>query len=142
MGERGPIPERSDAVQRRNKPDTPVDKVPVFGAVVVPELGLKNPHPLTVDLYTSMKDSGQSKFYEPSDWESARIAMHFLDKLLKKANPSAMMLTTVNQMLSNLLLTEGERRRVRMEVERKPDGPAAPVLSLTDRFEAHLKQQR
>lgn len=132
-GATGPVPKRSDQKVRRNITE-PITKIPVVGEVEIPELGIHNPHPLVVSLYDSMKDSGQARYYEPSDWEYARITLHFVNKLLKTSKPSAMMLTAVNQMLSSLLLTEGERRRVRMEVERGPAQPAGVVIDAAEQF--------
>lgn len=118
MGEFGPIPDRSTQRVRRNKPEVPIETVTAIGVVPIPELEMDNPHPLVTSLFNSMKHSAQAKFYEPSDWEYARMTLHFVDKLLWAEKPSAMMLASVNTMLVPLLLTEGERRRVRLEVER------------------------
>ena len=139
-GKTGPVPERSEDVIRRNERD-PITKIPVIGTVEVPELGITNAHPLVKELYESMAESGQSRYYEPSDWQYARMTMHFVNKLLKKSNPSAMMLTTVNQMLTALLLTEGDRRRVRIEVERSPVGPVGDnVIDAQSAFKLWLEE--
>lgn len=140
MGTRGPIPNRSDQRVRRNKPETPIEKVVSIGNVAIPPLDLPNPHPLVRDLYESLHLSGQSKFYEPSDWQYARIALHFADQLLKSSRPSAQLLVTVNQMLSSLLVSEGDRRRVRLEVERNQSGEDAQVLQVADLFRQRLMQ--
>ena len=140
MGTRGPIPNRSDQRVRRNKPETPIDKVVSIGNVSIPPLDLTNPHPLVRDLYESLHSSGQSKYYEPSDWQYARIACHFADQLLKSSRPSAQLLVTVNQMLSSLLVSEGDRRRVRLEVERNQSTEDAQVLQVADLFRQRLMQ--
>lgn len=140
MGVRGPVPNRSDQRVRRNKPDVPIDKVVSIGAVTVPPLDLPSPHPLVRDLYESLQHSGQAKFYEPSDWQYARIALHFADQLLKSSRPSAQLLVTVNQMLSSLLVSEGDRRRVRLEVERNQGTEDAQVLQVADLFRQRLMQ--
>jgi hypothetical protein len=132
----GPIPKRSDQRVRRNATDIPIDKVEIIGPVDVPDLDISDPHPLVIDLYESLKDSAQAKFYEPSDWQFARLSMHFVNKLVNRPNPSAQMLASVNQMLTALLMTEGDRRRVRMEVERNPGG--GEVLNVADLFRQKL----
>lgn len=120
MGRRGPVPKRSDQRIRRNKDDAgPVEKVTAIGSVEVPGLGLDDPHPLIVDFYASLADSAQSQFYEPSDWQFARFTLHFADKLIKARRPSSQMLAAVNAALTELLVSEGARRRVRLEVERE-----------------------
>lgn len=141
MGARGPVPNRSDQRVRRNKPETPVDKVVSIGAVAVPDLGLDDPHPLVTDFYDSLPASGQSKFYEPSDWQYARVALYFADQLLKSSRPSAQLLVTVNQMLSSLLVSEGDRRRVRLEVERN-QSVSADVHEVADLFRQRLGMNR
>lgn len=138
MGVNGPIPKRDDERVRRNTPDVPVTKVTAIGTVEVPDLGITNPHPLVRDLYESLKDSAQSRFYEPSDWQYARLTLHFVNKLVRAKQPSAMMLATANSMLTSLLMTEGDRRRVRLEVERNQNPEGAQVLEVADLFKQQL----
>ena len=119
MGTRGPIPERSDERIRRNKPEIPIEKLPVIGEVEIPELGLRDPDPIVVELYDAMKESGQKKYFEPTDWHYARLTLRLLDQELKQPKFSAVKLQALNAMLSNLLVTEGDRRRVQIEIERQ-----------------------
>lgn len=139
----GPIPKRSDERVRRNQPDVPIEKITQIGPVAVPDLGLFNPHQLAVDMYESLKESGQSRFYEPSDWQVARLAMLVLDEMLKNAKGiPTMKLATWLQMTTSLLMTEGDRRRARLEVERNQDaGEGAKVLQVADLFRRQLKNQ-
>ena len=138
MGVRGPVPKRSDERVRRNKPDVAVEKVSAIGAVVVPELGFEDPHSLTVDLYRSLGESAQARYYEPSDYQVARAILHFLDLEFKKGRPSAQMVATVFSQLTDLLVSEGARRRVRLEVERESLG--GDVVDVADLFKARLMQ--
>ncbi|AAN01758.1 tail protein [Mycobacterium phage Microwolf] len=119
VGERGPVRKRSDQRVRRNKDAVPTEKVTAIGTVPIPELGFDDPHPIVRDLYRSLTESAQRRYYEPSDWQYARTALHFLDGLLKSPKPNGQLLTTVNSMLSSLLVSEGDRRRVQLEIERK-----------------------
>src|SRR5690606_29851771 len=58
------------------------------------------------------------------------------DDFLKSAKPSAVMFQAINSALSDLLITEGERRRVRLEIER---GQAeGQVLEVADMFRDRL----
>lgn len=118
MGGYGPVPKRSEERIRRNKPDVEITRIEAMGEVVVPDLGFYDPHPIVQDLWDSLPDSGQAKYYEPSDWEFARFVLHFADGLLKSERPSAQLFQGVSSALSDLLVSEGARRRVRMEVER------------------------
>lgn len=114
----GPVPKRSDQRIRRNKPEIPIDKVQVIGDVEIPDLDLEDPHPLVQDLYDSMRHSGQAQFYEPSDWNYARIVLQMLSDQLHLPKPNANLTAALFSSLSDLLVAEGQRRRVRMEVER------------------------
>jgi hypothetical protein len=133
------IPKRSDELIRRNIPETPVTKIQASGLVRVPALGIKDPHPLVRDLYRSLKNSAQSRFYEPSDWAYARLTLLFVDDLLKQPKKSSMMLASVDSMLRTLLLTEGERRRVHLEVDRNTSGELAAVTDIADVYRERLK---
>lgn len=130
----GPVPKRDDERIRRNKPDEPTTVVEMIGAVTAPALGIEDPHPLVQDLYDSLLESGQAKYFEPSDWQFARFTMVFVNDLLRTSRPSAVMLQTVNSMLADLLFSEAQRRRVRMEVERPDAGPGGKVLDVADIF--------
>lgn len=133
----GPVPKRSEERIRRNKPEFEITKINADGVVTQPELGITDPHPITADFWESLADSGQSRFYEPSDWQFARFTLHFADQLLKSSRPSAQMLQGVNSALSDLLVSEGARRRVRMEVERQKT--KAEVVDLAAMFEERMK---
>ena len=134
----GPVPKRSDQRIRRNKDNGTVEKLDAIGKVAAPELNFVDPHSLIVDLFDSLKDSAQSRYYEPSDWQYAKFALHFADVLLKSARPSAQLLASVNQMLTDLLVSEGSRRRVRLEIERSDSG--GDVLDVADLFRQRLSQ--
>lgn len=138
MGARGPVPKRSDQRIRRNKPETPIDKVEVIGKVHAPDLGFDDPHPLTEDLFNSLAESAQSRYYEPSDYEMARSVLFFLDQQFKSSRPSAQMVAALFSQLTDLLITEGARRRVRLEVERQQAG--GDVLDVADMFRKRLSE--
>lgn len=129
MAAPGPIPKRSDERIRRNKDDVEITKIEATGPVDQPDLGFDDPHPIIVDLWKSMGESAQSQWYEPSDWQSARYTLHFADGLLKSSRPSAQMFSGVHAAMTDLLLTEGARRRVRMEIERNKSDAAVVDIS-------------
>ncbi|QFG04582.1 terminase small subunit [Mycobacterium phage Keziacharles14] len=149
-GTRGPIGKRDEERVRRNTPDSPTETVAVHGAVVIPELGDVSfngeTHPMITDMYDSIKASAAVKYYEPTDWQFARLALLTLNQELIFARDlgkpvGAMKLTAINQMLSALLLTEGDRRRVRLEIERNPgDSPSGNVVSMADALKQRLAQ--
>ena len=135
-----PIPKRSSERIRRNKPDVPIEKVSVIGAVRIPDLGIDDAHPITVNLYQSLRESGQSRYFEPSDWAYARFCLTFADKLLKSQRPSGPVLATVHSMMGDLLVSEGARRRFRVEVERSTQDEEGEVLDVASLFKLRLAQ--
>ncbi len=144
---RGPIPDRSEERIRRNEGD-PITKIPVSGVVEVPALGDVSfdgeTDPMVVELYEALAESAQSKYYEPSDWQIARFAMRAINEELiaskqQRKPVGAMKLTALLQLLATLLMTEGDRRRVRIEVERTPDGPVGVVIDAAAQFKNWLE---
>jgi hypothetical protein len=89
-------------------------------------------HPVARKWYESLSESGQSEFYEPSDWTAAVLCAEAMDAYLLEPNGS--LLSQINAMMTNLLVTEGARRRASVELLRSPaDQPVAAVASLADR---------
>ncbi len=133
---KGPVPKRSDQRVRRNKVVTPIDRVSAAGRVVKPSLGFEA-HPLVVRLWDSLHESAQTRFYEPSDWAWASVVLHDLDRYLKRPQPSGQMFTALESAMSRLMVTEGARRQLRVEVDRQEvaEGPDVAAL-LRERMEA------
>lgn len=138
MGGMGPVPKRSEERIRRNKPEVEITKIEAVGEAPQPELGLFSPEPMIEDFWEALGQSAQSRFYEPSDWQFARFTLHFADGLLKSSRPSAQMLQGVNSALGDLLVSEGARRRVRMEVERAQ--AKASVVDISELFRQRMDE--
>lgn len=140
MGTRGPVPKRSEELIRRNAPEVPITKIEATGDVEIPDLDFDDPHPIIQDLWDSMGESAQSQFYEPSDWQFARYVFHFADGMLKSSRPSAQMFAGVSSAMTDLLLSEGSRRRVRMEVERNK--AKADVVDIAEVIKERMGQNK
>lgn len=136
MGNRGPVPKRSEERIRRNKDDVEITKIEASGTVDQPPLDFDEPHPMIEDFWESLADSAQARFYEPSDWQYAKFTLHFANQLVKSGRPSSQMLAAVNSALSDLLVSEGHRRRVRLEVERNQ--AQAQVIDIADEFKKRM----
>lgn len=135
MGARGPAPARSDQRRRRNKPEKPIEKVELEGDVVIPEPG--EWHATAVDWYRSLKDSGQSRYFEPSDWQAAHFCAALMHECLS-GPVNAQLVGQVRAMMADLLTTEGARRRAGVEIERaqaesKPKPKSGTVTRMDDR---------
>jgi len=129
----GPVPKRSEERRRRNT-DVPIDQAPAGqDAVVIPP---PDPewHPIAHDWYESLAVSGQSQFYEASDWATAVYVAHAMSENLLAKNFSAHLFQSVMAAGSSLLTTEGERRRLRLELTREQaeQKESAGVTALND----------
>jgi hypothetical protein len=124
MTARGPVPKRSDQRRRTNSPAA--EKVPsrplARGTYKIPLPASGNWHETAKKWYQSLGHSGQSKWYEPSDWMDAYVAASVLSEMLEAERLSAMLYAAWSSHASRLLVTEGDRRRVRIELE-KPQAP-------------------
>ena len=129
----GPIPKRDAERRRRNKPAQKTDSIQVLGKVEVPPCP-DDLHSLAQDWYKSLADSGQSKFYEPSDWQDARVLATILSKALAFGRGSAQQFAIWQAGATQLLTTEGARRRMRMEIERKTSPAGLAPVSVMDDY--------
>jgi|SRR5690606_1295746 len=127
----GPMPKRTDQVRRRNaKPET--DKV-APDEIEWPE-PLPSWHPLVTEWYLSLQKPSIACFLQQSDVAQARIVAQMLsDQMDRKAGVSAAAMPPLFAAMNDLLTTEGARRRLRIEIERRDAQEAAPVLDIVDR---------
>ena len=74
-------------------------------------------------IWDSALDSGQVDYWQNSDYAYLYMACEQLSAYLLATRGSAMWLAEINKMLDNLLLTDGARRKVRLELqpERAPE---------------------
>lgn len=117
-GSGGPVPKRSTQRRRTNKPEVPIihaTSVPTSSSAPEPD---DLWHPLAREWFAALSQSGQSQFFEASDWAQAKVWAHLLSVELLKEKPSAMMIAAWSSGAAELLTTEGARRRMRIELER------------------------
>ncbi|MEU6204581.1 hypothetical protein ABZ814_13450 [Micromonospora musae] len=91
-------------------------------------------HELARQWYDSLASSGQAQFFEPSDWAAARYVAEVMTRNLEGARFSSQLFAAVWTAMGDLLTTEGERRRVKLEINRKPPKPegGGKVANLDD----------
>jgi hypothetical protein len=82
-------------------------------------------HPLARDWYRSLAESAQSQFYEPSDWQTARVLAELLSRSLRSGRVTAALVERWQVGATELLTTEGARRRARLELERTTEQDGA-----------------
>ena len=119
----GPVPKRSEERRRRNKSAGPIVNAPAAVVVEQPEPS-DDWHGMARDWYVSLAASGQARFFEPSDWQQARFAAEMMSRLLGATSRSGapavngQALSAWLSMTTTLLVTEGDRRRLRVELQR------------------------
>lgn len=73
-------------------------------------------HPIARKVWDSLKTSGMRDFYQNSDWAIAYSLMDDLSHYKNSAKRSSMQLAAIMSALTALGLTEGDRRRMRVEL--------------------------
>lgn len=144
----GPPPKRSEERRRRNDDGVEIAKVNLDELIrreveiPVPD---ENWDPLAYMMWESFTRSGQAIWYEPSDWATAYMLCEILDRWMKPQEvrtgeirpgqneggevtyifedkilpmPGGV-LTSILKALTALMATEGDRRKLRIELERR-----------------------
>lgn len=135
MGTRGPAPKRDAERAGHRSAEYAADKVALNEAVEVPP-AKESWHETALAWYASLAKSGQSRFYEPSDWAKAWLLADALSeyctdvaigpayddngKPITGRFANAATLKVLLSEMASLGVTEQDRRRMRIEVERKP----------------------
>ncbi|WP_443058365.1 phage terminase small subunit [Streptomyces sp. NBC_00442] len=131
----GPVPNReADLARPRSRKGADVQPVAkgLMRDVKVPNAD-RNWHPIAKRLWDALKSSGQSDFYQNSDWAFAYSLCEDLSYYKTAGKRSGQMLQTIYSAFERLLVTEGDRRRVRIELhEPEPEEQSAAVLAIAD----------
>ena len=117
MGTRGPVPKRSESRVRRNKSETETITAAGGRKVTIPRMNGQW-HPVAKMMWRSAKESGQAQFYESTDWATLYSLCDNMTYALAQKKRPAQLIQTIYSELSNLLFTEGARRRVQVELNR------------------------
>ncbi|QDP44208.1 terminase small subunit [Streptomyces phage Celia] len=135
MGTRGPVPNRSEDLARpreRKGGDAKAVTKGVARPTSVPNAD-RDWHPIARKVWDGAKASGQTDFYQASDWAILYSLCDDLSAFKKSKVRSAQMAQTLYSALGNLLLTEGDRRRAGIELNEPPDeSEAASVVAIAD----------
>lgn len=128
---RGPVPKRSEVRRRAN--DTGVEQAETSNQPAEQPRLRPGLHPLAVRWYEALAASGQARYYEPSDWMQAQIIAEAIAEYANNPGKAAM-LNAILSGSTSLLVTEGDRRRLRLELTRTgPDqDEEAAVLAIAD----------
>lgn len=115
----------------------------------------KDWHPIALRWYTSLAGSGQSEFYEESDWALAQLVAESISRDL---NPQVVGVTDEGEVIMEripikgaslsaylksmtaLMVSEGDRRRAGIELKRVAPEPEVedPKVTSIDKYKAKL----
>lgn len=124
---RGPVPAHSSELSRprdANRTDRPDLKKGVRQEVTIPAADPEWDHVAT-QLWEALQTSGQSDFYQDSDWAYAYMLMDDITQY-RRGKRSGQMAATIYSAMTALLITEADRRRARIELD-APEGDTAPA---------------
>lgn len=145
MGARGPVPDRTDNLARpRSRKGKEQNGTEVTKGTALPaSIPDADPdwHPIARMLWDAMLESGQRDFYQSTDWALAYSLCEDLSQYKKPLvnketgeeyyKRSGQMLQTIYSSMSDLLVTEGARRRVRIELEAPvPESKPASIVAI------------
>lgn len=149
----GPPPKRAAQRRRQNKPAVPVEKAPGAEHVEVPTANSKW-HPVAKRWFESLALSGQSVYYEPSDWATAYLVAESMSRALKPVPigntlagepimaslpPKGADLAAWLKAMTALMVTEGDRRRMRLELDRPSPAEGPADVSELDEYRRRLQ---
>jgi hypothetical protein len=89
-------------------------------------------------VWRSAQESGQADFYQQSDIAILFSLCDDLSNYKLQARRSAQLLQTVMAGLGDLLLTEGQRRRVRIELDEPVTGAKSASVTAIESYRKEL----
>lgn len=136
----GPIPNRSENLSRaRNadRADRPDLKKGELRPVRIPH---PDPdwHPIATMVYKGLRSSGMADFYQNSDWAIAWSLCEDLSVYKKSGKRSGQMLQVIYSTFSTLGISEGDRRRMRIELD-EPEVESTASVTAIDEYKAALQ---
>ena len=163
----GPVGKRDAERRRRNKPDRETTTVDVAALASMPvEIPTPDPdwHPVALAWYESLPKSGQAVFYEPSDWATAYLIAESLSRDLEEQvvgitesgevvrdiiPMKGASLSAYLKAMTVLMVTEGDRRRAKAEIDRsnvqkkanQATGTDGNVASIADARQNRFKRE-
>lgn len=113
-----PVPPKRDAERARsNEPASGAARHGSMKPVTIPSADRRNWHPRATSLFESLKSSGQSDYYQDSDWAYVKIVCDYLTSCYNRGF-KAMDMANIATMLGRLGVTEGDRRQIlRVELD-------------------------
>ena len=141
----GPAPKPESKRRRYNRPKshgsaTPVT-APAASGDAARELGIADPHQLVADMWSTVQESCESRFYSEADWARLRLELFNANEILTSGKPiTGNAWATVQHGLNAMLISPAEKRRCAIDV--KPVGPDADedaAVSMTAKYQRKLR---
>jgi len=123
VGSRGPIPRRKESL-RGHRAKAEIDAVTSAPSGVATDCQMSVPkenkhwNATARRLWRAAKVSGQARFYEATDWAMLYWYMDLITELMNSPKRTAGKIQVIQAGLSDLLFTEGDRRRAGLELSR------------------------
>lgn len=145
MGASGPLPKRSAERTRRNT--TGEDGIEVKRGVALPYTWTAPSEDWPVfitEYYNSFQESGMQAYFQQTDVAQLWMACQLLAEEWEKPRRSAMVMAEAFKLLQGLGATEGERRRIKVELEtpkvQEVDAKVVAMESARERLQNSAKQ--
>ena len=127
------IPMRTEELAEPRRPGREAKTIPLTRGELRP-VTIPDPdpewHPVATMFYNSARTSGQSDWYQDSDWAVLWLTCSEIDRYIRHSTKqSAFLLQTILDASSRLLFTEADRRRLRLELS---EVELAPVVDLAE----------
>lgn len=114
------MPKLAGERRRRNAPAGPeLVTVPIVAASST-EAADPTWHPVILAWFDGLREGPEAEFMTPAGWGFARYLAERESRNLQLARPSAQTSALFVASQADLLTTEGSRRRLRVELERRP----------------------
>lgn len=147
----GPVPNRSEDLARPRSRKGGNQQEVTKGIARPVEIPEPDPewHPIAAMLWDALTRSGQADFYQQSDWAFAYSLCEDLSlyksPLVSKDGVeyhkrSGQMLQTIYSAMERLLVTEGDRRRVRIELDAPPVDEGSAELYAIAEYRRELEE--
>jgi hypothetical protein len=144
MGARGPVPKPVD--QQRNTRGARGAGRTIGRAgptPTIPACPVKW-HEIAKAWFKSLKTSGQSSYYEASDWTHALFIGEAMSRWLSYTSADkapAQLFQAICAGMNDLLTTEGMRRRVKLELIREPETTPSSIALMQSYRDRHAKAE-
>jgi hypothetical protein len=136
-----PAPRKRESELQRPRERKGGDVAPVTKGILRPvTIPRVDPswHESAKRFYNSLKSSGQSDYFQDSDWAFAHMLAEDISIYKSSTRRSSQMLAALLTGMERLMLTEADRRKARIELVEPPVETASAAVVAIDGYRAAL----